>query len=533
MSKGKGLLPPAQGQAALLLTILILIGFALRIYHLDFQSLWRDEIDTVLFAQRPLQATLATFQAAGENGPFYFFIMHYWVLLAGTTEFALRFFSLLWGVAAIPLVYVLGRRAVQSGVLVGLLAAVVTIVSPYFVWYSQEARMYALVTFLTMFSFYLLLRAVEENRFWLWAAYTVVTSLCFYAHLLAALILVAQEVWFVVNWRRHREALKGWLISQAFLILPYLPLAVWQLPYIVSPDAPRYPFFSLPDMLQVLLLRFSLSISASYALLPLSFFVFLFLAGAILFRAEEEDTKEPKLLPAHSSRSNDLSRYYQAKGPGALASNPEAGKREFWSRFVAARRSNVLLLCYLFVPIVTLYLISLRDPLFVDRYLITVAPAYYLLLACGLYALWKRVPLLSLAATAILVGLGLVAVLTQESYKPDYRSAALYYRQRAHPHDVLVFVAPFQRKYFSYYYGQDFRWRDLPQTDAMSQEELNQAIGTTLPLAGRAWLFLAETHHWDSKGMIRDWFEDHARLLESQTFPWVEWRCYALERGGQ
>jgi mannosyltransferase len=506
MSKGK----------ALLLAILILIGFSLRIYHLDFQSLWRDEIDTVLFAQRQAQATLATFRAAGENGPLYFLIMHYWVLITGTTEFALRFFSLLWGVAAIPLVYVLGRRVVRSrsGEIVGLLAAVVTVISPYFVWYSQEAKMYALVTFLTMLSFYLLLRAVEENRLWLWTAYTVVTSLCFYTHLLAALILVAQDVWFVVYWRRHRPALKGWLISQAFLTLPYLPLAAWQLPYIISPDAPRYPFVSLPDMLQVLLLRFSLSIDASHALLPLSFFVFLFLLGAILFQAEEETAKGPEPLLA-------------------LASNPEPGERQFWSRFVAVRQSNVLLLCYLFVPIVTLYLISLCDPLFVDRYLITVAPAYYLLLACGLYALGRRVPILSLAATAVLVGLGLFAVLTQGPYKPDYRSAALYYRQRARPHDTLVFVAPFQRKYFSYYYGQDFQWRDPPQTDAISEEELNQAIETTLPLAGRVWLFLAETHHWDSKGMIRNWFENHARLIESQTFPWVEWRCYALEGGSR
>ncbi len=479
------------------MVVLILVGFYLRIYHLDFQSLWRDEIDTVLFARRQVQATLATFRAVGENGPLYFLIMHYWTLMAGVTEFALRFFSLWWGVAVIPLIYVLARRVVRSGSgeMVGLLAAVVTVVSPYFVWYSQEARMYALVTFLTMLSFYLLLRAIEENRFWLWTGYTVVTSLCFYTHLLAALILVAQDVWFAVNWRGHRPALKGWLISQAVLTVPYLPLAVWQGPYIMSPDAPRYPFVSLPDMLQVLLLRFSLSISASYALLPLSFFVFLFLIGAFLFRTEHRPDRFSK--PVRSTR-----------------------------------RSNALLLCYLFVPIVTLYLISLRDPIFVDRYLITVAPAYYLLLACGLYALGRRAPVLSLAATAILVALGLFAVLTQESYKPDYRSAALYYRQRARPHDTLVFVAPFQRQYFSYYYGQDFQWKDLPQTDAITQEELNQAIGTALPLAGRVWLFLAETHYWDPKGMIKSWFENHARLIESQTFPWVEWRCYALEGGG-
>ncbi|MFB0545292.1 MAG: glycosyltransferase family 39 protein [Anaerolineae bacterium] len=492
------------------LLVVILVGFILRVYHLDFQSFWRDEIDSVTFAARDVRAILAALRASSENGPFYFLLLHYWVVITGSGEFALRYFSLLWGVLTLPLTYVLSQRLLRwggatpfTGRAIGLLAALISAVSPYYIWYSQEAKMYTMLTFLTKLSFYLFLRAIEENRARLWAAYTLVTSLCFHTHVLAVLILVAQDIWFVVHWRRHRPVWKGWGITQASLTLPYLPLVTWQLQRIASPPPPRYPFFTLPDMFRVLLMRFSLSITASYSLLPLSLFVFLLLLGVFLFKSEDQSAGQEGGLPPL---------------PIALR------------RFVTARRANVLLLFYLLVPIMALYLISLRHPLFLHRYLITIAPAYYVLLACGLFELWRRVPLLSLLAVAVLLWLCVSAVLSQNLFKPDYRGAARYYEEHAQPNDILVFVAPFQRPYFQHYYRRDFPWVDLPKTDngAISQEELGDAIEALLPLENRVWLFLSEEHYWDSRGWIRAWFEENARLVEGQSFPWIELRCYII-----
>ncbi len=81
------------------------LAFALGVSGLDRQSLWRDEVDAIRLATRPWPEILQSFAAPGQNGPLYFLLLRPWLAVAGTSEFALRFFSLFWGVLLIPLLY--------------------------------------------------------------------------------------------------------------------------------------------------------------------------------------------------------------------------------------------------------------------------------------------------------------------------------------------------------------------------------------------------------------------------------------------
>jgi len=96
------------------------------------------------------------------NPPLYHLLLWFWVKLTGSSVFALRFLSLILGVLTVPLVYRLARLA--FGELVGLLAALLCAISPFQVYYSQEARMYALATFFTTLSMFLLARIVSGER---------------------------------------------------------------------------------------------------------------------------------------------------------------------------------------------------------------------------------------------------------------------------------------------------------------------------------------------------------------------------------
>ncbi|MGH2592603.1 MAG: hypothetical protein ACRDGG_03735, partial [Anaerolineae bacterium] len=161
----------------------ILLGFAIRLGSIDFQSLWRDEVDAIRFG-RDLSALLSnalagggvgrlidqlrqTLTQPGFNGPLYFIALAQWAQVAGSTGFALRLFSTLFGILAIPLIYVLGRRLQRATHLEGggathfasashlsLLAAWLVTISPYFVWYSQEAKMYTEITALALMAIY-------------------------------------------------------------------------------------------------------------------------------------------------------------------------------------------------------------------------------------------------------------------------------------------------------------------------------------------------------------------------------------------
>src|SRR5690242_14786936 len=90
----------------LLLLALMLAAFALRIYHLDAQSFWSDEGISVIRARNDFGALLAALPL--EHMPLYFAGLHVWMLLAGEGDFAVRFFSLLFSVLAVPLAYDLG-----------------------------------------------------------------------------------------------------------------------------------------------------------------------------------------------------------------------------------------------------------------------------------------------------------------------------------------------------------------------------------------------------------------------------------------
>jgi len=92
-----------------ILLSLILLAFGLRLYHLDYQSLWRDEMDAILFARGSLGGLVPLFVTPGHNGPLYYVLLHFWIRLVGDSEFAVRFLSLVCGVLAVPVVYLLGR----------------------------------------------------------------------------------------------------------------------------------------------------------------------------------------------------------------------------------------------------------------------------------------------------------------------------------------------------------------------------------------------------------------------------------------
>jgi uncharacterized membrane protein len=125
-----------------MLLIVILIGFALRIYKLDAQSFWYDEGNSARIAERSLQ--LIVEGAAGDiHPPLYYLVLHYWRSVFGEGMAALRLLSVLCGVLLVWVTYQVGKAAFNERT--GVVAAVLLSFSPFAVYYSQEARMYVLL----------------------------------------------------------------------------------------------------------------------------------------------------------------------------------------------------------------------------------------------------------------------------------------------------------------------------------------------------------------------------------------------------
>lgn len=492
--------PSALADAApRILVLLVLLGFALRLYHLDFQSLWRDELDAILFARRDLSGLSPLFVRPGHNGPLYYLILHFWIRLVGDSEFSVRFFSVVFGVLAVPLVFRLGGRWVgQKG---SLMAALLCATSPYLIWYSQEGKMYALLLFLSMLATETYLSALERDRAYLWLLYLLVMAASMYVHLLSVLIVPFHLLLFLVMWTRYRRALRSWLATFAVVALAWLPLARWEIVLLMRPFTTGHQFYQLHEILTLLLFVFSVNLAPYRSVVPIALFVFLLLAGLFLYRRRTA-------MGTSSSMK------------GLLRSHEE----------------SISLSLYLFVPIISLYLISLGMPIFTDRYLIAVVPAYLLLLTCGLLAVKKRSPRLAVACLALLLvsNLYVVGLQSHTRIKSDFESVAEYVKVNGRG-DLAMFLIPHGRQVFDYYYEDAFECRDAPYTNGgMGAGKVARKMEQATAGHKEVWLVVSEEELWDSQGLVRQWFEGNGHLLQQRSFARVDVYLYSLasQEGG-
>ena len=184
------------------LAALGVVGAALRMWNLGAESLWQDEAWTWGLAQgnpKDLIFRLARFDA---HPPLYYFLVQCWGQLSMSDAW-IRMLSAVLGTASIPALYRLASGL--GGPRAGLIAASLLTLSPYHVYYSREARSYALLFLLCLVSLDLLLRlaAAPCRKHWIvFAALTTAIPLTHYM----GVFFIAGEVVLVGLLRRERPA---------------------------------------------------------------------------------------------------------------------------------------------------------------------------------------------------------------------------------------------------------------------------------------------------------------------------------------
>jgi len=512
------------------LCLSVLIAFGLRALSLDTQSLWRDEVDALRFAQEPWRRLLSNFTRHGWNGPFYFVLLRLWVRVAGTTETALRFLSLFFGVFGVPLAFVLGCRLVDRTT--GTVAAFLIATSPYMTWYGQEVKMYTFVTALALLALYSLRRALDGDGWIWWAVQIGATSLAFYTHILAALLVPVQCALALIWWRRTRKQWGGAVVSLCLLTLPYLPLAHWQVPLVFQTRDTGFTKYTLEEMVSILLDVWSTGMTAQGGMWPLLLSGLLALIGLVKLTLV---TRE--------------------------------------------RRSAIALLAWAAIPLLAIWAISTRQPLFTARYLIWTAPAFFLAIASGLTGLAGRGKLgrglaVSLAAGLLLInGLNLHRQATVP-LKSDFRGAAAYIAAYEEPQaegsaqtaerslspserrgqytsflplvvnghrgsfDALIlFQIPYARYTFDYYFPiEEYPWADGLYTNhrspggdyLMSEAEAGWRMREMTEGYDTVWLLASEWAMWDERGLVKGWLDRTWRLVDAAEFKYVS--VYRYER---
>ncbi len=436
---------------------LTLLAFFMRRKGLATQSLWFDEADLVVRAQRDPGALLADFLRPGENGPLYTLLMHFWIKLAGTGEAALRTPSLLAGTLVVPLIFRLGQRFL-GGWHVGLLTAGLVAISPYQLWYSQDAKMYPLSMLLTVASVYLFLSALENGGRLRWIAYVVLTTLSFYIHLMSILI-VAVEVFYYFLYRQPESTAltpTGSIrplnrrragIALGCLTLPYLPIALWQARAFWDGGIGKTWFqpVGLFDMLNTLTRRFGVNRINDPWLETLGALLYAGLVGLGLLAVWRFG--KPAFMPVPLAPS--------AQKPVIAPT----GRGRWPARFKSNNKVALLLSLYLLLPILAFYVLSTRIPLFADRYLLIASPAYYLLSAWGLLWLGRRAWPLGLITGGAALTLAVIALFNfnyaEAPQKEDWREAMHWLQGQLREGDEVLIMPGYLQTAVSYYLKPD------------------------------------------------------------------------------
>jgi mannosyltransferase len=241
-------------QAAL--PCILLIGLGLRLYRLGAANLWWDEALAVWAVRKGL-AGVTLWTASDVHPPLFFWSLWAWVQAAGESEFALRLLPVFFGVLTVAAVYGLGRLVGGRGV--GAMAALLTALSRFHVWWSQELRMYILSGLLGVLSLYLFLRGLRamgpdasdseaDTADRLLAGYTLCTLAALYTIYLSAAWVVVQNIVMLgvlitrAGYRRGR-LVGRWALSQmvigiglgAWLLFSWGRMSTWSVSEAVPP----------------------------------------------------------------------------------------------------------------------------------------------------------------------------------------------------------------------------------------------------------------------------------------------------------
>ncbi|MDR7415112.1 MAG: glycosyltransferase family 39 protein [Armatimonadota bacterium] len=229
---------------------LVALAAGLRLVRLGTWDIGLDEAYSALVAARPLPDLVAFVARDDFHPPLYYVFLHFWRSVAGNDEFWLRFPNVVFGSAAVPVVYALGRELVDERT--ALVAALLFALSPLHVFHAQDLRMYALLLLLGSCALLCFVRGLRDGRAADWALHTGFLVLALYTHYGAFLLLAGEALALAWVWAARRVLpLRAWITSVGAALAGFSPWAFVLLQHLGRTGPPEVPGSALLPLQQV------------------------------------------------------------------------------------------------------------------------------------------------------------------------------------------------------------------------------------------------------------------------------------------
>ncbi len=419
-------LPRPTNRLATVLGVLGLVILAVwpRFDRIGDQSYWYDEVVTVSVAHTAgiPQFFDALKKLDATRAPLHPLVLSAWIRMFGESEATTRTLSAFCGLITIGLIFAIARRL--GGQKAGWWAAVFAALSPLLVQYDRETRMYSLLTVLSSVAWWNFLRFRDSATIGKETTQVVILALLAYVHPLGLLMIAALAIGWLIDRQKTHLSSSQWLTVHGLafaLVLPWLGNYFDHPPEFLSPDVGLKHWVGMP-------IGFTGGNRWSLA-------VYWLVILGVSWKARI------------GIQSRGLVRL--VRWTSTLAGQEESSRAI--SGRTSAPQSLRPLFAYLLVPPTLLFLYSrVSHPIFGPaRYNVFVAPAWMILIGCGL-ARMRRIPSF-LIGLALLTTTSIPAVIEahQERTKADWRLAAKWLDTHAFLREVDV-VSPTDGKNFEY-----------------------------------------------------------------------------------
>jgi len=543
-----------ESLAPWLVIIITLIGGVLRVFLISKQGLWLDESFSIWLGNQSVGNMLHWIVKIDQHPPLYYLLLHYWIALEGDTPGSVRLLSALFGTATIPVIYLIGKR--MSGVMMGLVAAVILTLSPFNIRFAQETRMYTCLTFNAAVAIYALVRLLTDSR----SVRPFGSQFREYLHAWRTSRQPEPDTagdFSYVKKTRAQTGWRAWIFRHRWLPIQTVETDLSWVAFIV---------FSAATMLS----------HNTAVLFPIA--TNIFVLGLMLFQRIKKSESSPAFFaPSFWNWVKAQIGIFLLWSPWIVAFFEQASRvyQEFWipkpswntviqvlksllNDFMLSQTSlammiwilYALVLClglvyylkkfsrFLFlaalfaIPFLGELIVSIRRPIFYDRTLIWTTIPLFLILAAGIVQL--RFRLLIIVVLGILGTNNLFS--TSDYYrfmqKEDWNNAAGYVAYYAQKDDLILFNATWVQIPFDYYFkayeNQYFIQVekhgvpvDMFDSGILEPKMTDSDIPRLISLLnGRKRVWLVYSHNWytDPMGLIPQTLASEMKLIQKHDF---------------
>lgn len=386
------------------LLIIFLVNVILKFLYLGTESVSHDEPFSIYHAQFDLPA-LVRYLKGYNNPPLYEIVLHGWIKLFGISEISVRFLPMLFSCFSAVFIYKIGKEFFNHKIAV--LSCLIFTFSTFQTWYAHDSRVYTLFLLLASASCYLFYKLLHEtisNRQII--TLVVVNALILYAHYFGFFVWFIECLIIILFQLKNRKLVGRYFIIHGIAFVLYIPQIMILYQRFVESSSNGTWLKSPIGVESLYNMIWSFSNAPVVAVMCI----------AVLLAA---------LTKTAFSKNKE--------------SNPFTMYTIIW----------------FFIPFLLMFFMSYKIPMFLDRYLIFITPAFYILISVALNYLFNK-PLAFYSSSVILSGLFIATFKINPDKKRSVKETISYIRSKKDPRTVVLVCPTDFNTTFAYYYNKDF-----------------------------------------------------------------------------